>query len=58
MIQVYCDGEEGINKWLRGNQDIKIIDIQMALNNDGYGIMIVYEFGEENLKKEEIHELL
>lgn len=30
----------------------------MALNNDGYGIMIVYEVGEENLKKEEIHELL
>lgn len=43
MIQIYCDGEDGINQWLRKHQEVKVIDIKMSLNDDGYGIMVVYE---------------
>ncbi|WP_190323409.1 hypothetical protein [Rummeliibacillus sp. TYF-LIM-RU47] len=43
MIQIYCDGEDGINKWLAENQNVEIIDIKMSLNNDGYGIMVIYK---------------
>jgi hypothetical protein len=46
MIQVYCDGEDGTNKWLKEHQDVEIIDIKIAMNQDGEMIMVVYKINE------------
>lgn len=43
MIQIYCNDENGVNKWLREHQDVEIIDIKMAMNNDGEFIMVIYK---------------
>lgn len=43
MIQVYCNDENGVNKWLREHQDVEIIDIKIAMNNDGEFIMVIYK---------------
>lgn len=46
MIQVYCDTEDGVNKWLREHQDVEIVDFRMAMNQDGEWIMVVYKLSE------------
>ncbi|MDM5245724.1 hypothetical protein [Lysinibacillus sp. G4S2] len=44
MIQVYCNDENGINKWLKENHNlVDIIDVKIAMNNDGEWIMVVYK---------------
>lgn len=43
MIQVYCDGENGINKWLKDHKDVEVIDIKIALNEQGEYIMVIYK---------------
>ena len=43
MIQVYCNDEKGINKWLREHQDVEVIDIKMSMNNEGEYIMVIYK---------------
>lgn len=43
MIQVYCNDANGVNRWLKERQDVKVIDIKMAMNNDGEYVMVVYE---------------
>lgn len=48
MIQVYCNDENGINKWLTENQSsVEVIDIKFAMNNDGEYIMVIYKKIEE-----------
>lgn len=46
MIQVYCDDENGINKWLASNTDKEVISIQIAMNELGEYIMVVYKTNE------------
>ena len=43
MLQVYCNDENGVNQWLRDNQDVEVLDIKLSTNNDGEYIMVVYE---------------
>ena len=43
MIQVYCNDEKGVNKWLSENSDKEIVNIQMTLNESGEYIMVVYK---------------
>lgn len=47
-IQVYCNSEDCVNRWLKEHRDIEIIDIQIALNNDGELIMVVYKEAQNN----------
>lgn len=47
MIQVYCNNENGINKWLSENTDVEVIDIKMSMNNDGEYIMVIYKKSEK-----------
>lgn len=43
MIQVYCNDENGINEWLAEYHDsVEVIDVKIAMNNDGEYIMVVY----------------
>ena len=46
MIQVRCDKEFFINKWLKENPNVEIIDIKMSANYDGKLIMVVYKEGD------------
>ena len=48
MIQVYCDNERGVNKWLQEHKDIKVMDIKISLDADGELIMVIYKEGEHN----------
>ena len=48
MIQVYCDSERGVNKWLQEHLNVEVIDIKMSTNHDGELIMVVYKEGENN----------
>lgn len=43
MIQVYCNDEDGVNKWLASNTDREVISIQMAMNEQGEYIMVTYK---------------
>lgn len=44
MIQVYCNDENGVNKFLAENHGkIKFISSQMCLNGDFEYIMITYQ---------------
>ena len=44
MFQVYCDGETGINNWLKENHGtVEIIDIKMSISNEGEMIMVIYK---------------
>ena len=49
MIQVYCDSEMVVNKWLKENPNVEIIDIKMSLSTDGELIMVVYKEGETHV---------
>lgn len=42
ITQVYCNSEDLVNMWLREHPDVEIIDIKLALNDDGELIMVVY----------------
>jgi len=41
--QVYCDTEFGVNKWLKKNQDIEVVDIKITGNVNGELVMVVYK---------------
>ena len=43
MIQVYCDNERGVNKWLKEHPNVEVIDIKMSTKHDGELIMVVYK---------------
>lgn len=43
ITQVYVDTEPGINRWLKENSHLDVVDIKLAANNDGEVIMIVYK---------------
>ena len=43
MIQVYCDSEMVVNKWLKEHPNVEVIDIKMSLSIDGELIMVVYK---------------
>ncbi|GKU81219.1 hypothetical protein [Niallia sp. NCCP-28] len=48
MIQVYCNDENGVNKWLRENQSVEVINVQMCLTAEyGEYIMVVYKTNED-----------
>lgn len=49
ITQVYCDTEEGINKWLRENRSVDIVDIKMSMNEEGEYIMVIYRIKESRL---------
>lgn len=49
MIQVYCNYESKINKWLKEHPNVEVIDIKMSLNDDGELIMVIYEEGDTNV---------
>ncbi|MFF5816383.1 hypothetical protein [Lysinibacillus capsici] len=43
MIQVYCNDENGVNRWLAEHHElVYVIDIKFAMNNDGEYIMVIY----------------
>lgn len=44
MIQIYCNDETEINKFLKKyKNEIEVINIQMTMNEIGEYIMVVYE---------------
>jgi len=48
VIQVYCDSEMFINKWLKEHPNVEVIDIKMSTNHDGELIMVVYKESKQN----------
>lgn len=46
MVQIYCDTEDGINKWLKEHPDVELLDFRMALNEEYEWIMVVYKTNE------------
>jgi len=48
MIQIYCNDENSVNKWLARNRNVEIINIQMCLTSEyGEHIMVVYKTNED-----------
>lgn len=44
MLQVYCNDEKGINKWLQEKFNlVEVIDIKFSMNQDGEYIMVIYK---------------
>lgn len=44
MIQVYCDDENGVNRWLKENYSkVEVIDVKIALNELGEMVMVTYK---------------
>lgn len=41
--QIYVDTETGINKWLKKNHDVEVVDIKMSANEESEVVMIVYK---------------
>lgn len=44
MIQIYCNDENGVNRWLAENDGkMEVIDVKIAMNQDGEYIMVIYK---------------
>lgn len=41
--QVYCDNELGVNRWLKKNPDVEVVDFKMSMNDDGELIAVIYK---------------
>ena len=47
LIQIYCDTELGVNRWLDKNQHFEVVDIKLAGNEAGEIIMVIYKIEED-----------
>lgn len=42
IVQVYVDTQDGVNRWLKQNNHVKVVDIKMSANEMGEIIMVIY----------------
>lgn len=48
--QVYCGNELGVNRWLKKNPDIEVVDFKMSMNEEGELIAVIYKIELEEAK--------
>lgn len=41
--QIYVDTELGVNRWLKNNPNVEVVDINMSANEAGEIVMVVYK---------------
>lgn len=41
--QIYVDTELGVNRWLKNNSNLEVVDIKMSANEAGEIVMVIYK---------------